>query len=183
MKAQLEVKEMVIYNKSSIRLKDGFEYEDYILKCNEIKSSYEEICDYLGLTFEEAGARYDRVFNLAIEDIGTIKRGAVARNVNKLMCAEPKQGALQTVRTDEKRRGLTEDSTAMRLITEIFKRAVDDWRLLCKGSKETHDCNFEELERAFEHELDLYLQASDLSAGAIYEKLKKERAQSGLYGG
>lgn len=75
---------MVIYSKSSIRLKNSFEYEDYILKCNEIKSSYEEICDYLGLTFEQARARYDRVWNLAIEDIGTIER------------------SLQTVRTGEK---------------------------------------------------------------------------------
>jgi hypothetical protein len=76
-----------------------------------------------------------------------------------------------------------ENSDAMRLITEIFKRAVDDWRLLCNGSTETKDRNFKELEHAFEHELDLYLQASDLSADTIYEKLKKERAQSGLYGG
>lgn len=98
----MEVKEIVIYNKSSIRLKNGFEYEDYILKCNEIKSSYDEICDYLGLTFEQARARYDRVFNLAIEDIGTVKRSAVARNIGKLMCAEPKRGTLQTVRTGEK---------------------------------------------------------------------------------
>lgn len=76
-----------------------------------------------------------------------------------------------------------ENSDAMRLITEIFKRAVDDWRLLCNGSKETKDRNFKELEYAFEKELDLYLQASDLSADTIYQKLKKERAQSGLYGG
>ena len=76
-----------------------------------------------------------------------------------------------------------ENSDAMRLITEIFKRAVDDWRLLCNGSAETKYRNFKELEHAFEKELDLYLQAFDLSAGAIYAKLKKERAQSGLYGG
>ena len=96
---------MIIYNKSSIRLKNGFEYEDYIIKANETKSSYDKICDYLGLTFEQARARYDRVFNLAIEDIGTIKHSTVARNVNKLMCAEPKRGTLQTVRTGEKWRG------------------------------------------------------------------------------
>jgi hypothetical protein len=84
LKARLEVKEMVIYSKSSIRLKNGFEYEDYIIKANEIKSSYEEICDYLGLTFEQVSSRYDRVWNLAIEDIGTIER------------------SLQTVRTGEK---------------------------------------------------------------------------------
>lgn len=98
----MEVKKIVIYNKSSIRLKDGFEYEDYILKCNEIKSSYEEICDYLGLTFEQARARYDGIFNLRIRDIGAIRRGAVAKSANKLMCAEPKRGTLQTVKTGEK---------------------------------------------------------------------------------
>lgn len=76
-----------------------------------------------------------------------------------------------------------EDSTAMRLITAIFKRAVDDWRLLCNGSTETNHKNFKELEHAFEHELDLYLRASDLKAETIYAKLKKERALSGLYGG
>ena len=69
-----------------------------------------------------------------------------------------------------------ENSDVMRLITEIFKCAVDDWRLLCNGSAETKDRNFKELEHAFEHELDLYLQAFDLSADTIYEKLKKERA-------
>lgn len=74
-----------------------------------------------------------------------------------------------------------ENSDAMRLITAIFKRAVDDWRLLCDGSTQTKDRNFKELERAFEHELDFYLQASDLKAETIYAKLKKERAQSGLY--
>ena len=68
-----------------------------------------------------------------------------------------------------------ENSDVMRLITEIFKCAVDDWRLLCNGSAETKDRNFKELEHAFEHELDLYLQAFDLSADTIYEKLKKER--------
>lgn len=182
LKAQLEVKEMVIYSKSSIRLKNGFEYEDYILKANESKASYEEICDYLGLTFEQARARYDKVFNLAIEDIGTIESSAVARSVNKLMCAEPKRGTLQTVMTGEVE-GLMENSDAMRLITAIFKRAVDDWRMLCNGSKETRDRNFKELEHAFEKELDFYLQASDLKAETIYAKLKKERAKSGLYGG
>jgi hypothetical protein len=75
------------------------------------------------------------------------------------------------------------NADAMRLITGIFRRAVDDWRLLCNGSKETKDRNFRELEHAFEHELDLYLQASDLKAETIYTKLKKERAKSGLYGG
>ena len=76
-----------------------------------------------------------------------------------------------------------ENSDAMRLITAIFKRAVGDWRLLCNGGNETWDRNFKELEHAFEHELDFYLQASDLKAETIYAKLKKERAQSGLYGG
>ena len=75
------------------------------------------------------------------------------------------------------------DDNAMRLITGIFRQAVDDWRLLCNGSNETWDRNFKELEHAFEHELDFYLQASDLKADTIYQKLKKERAQSGLYGG
>ena len=75
------------------------------------------------------------------------------------------------------------DDNAMRLITGIFRQAVDDWRLLCNGSNETWDRNFKELEHAFEHELDFYLQASDLKAETIYAKPKKERAQSGLYGG
>lgn len=75
------------------------------------------------------------------------------------------------------------DDNAMRLITGIFRQAVDDWRLLCDGGKETKDRNFKELEHAFEHELDLYLQTSNLCADTIYQKLKKERAKSGLYGG
>ena len=72
---------------------------------------------------------------------------------------------------------------AMCYVEAILKQAVDDWRLLCNGSNETWDRNFKELEHAFEHELDFYLQASDLKAETIYAKLKKERAQSGLYGG
>ena len=75
------------------------------------------------------------------------------------------------------------NADAMRLITGIFRQAVDDWRLLCDGSTETKHRNFKELEYAFEKELDFYLQASDLKAETIYTKLKKERAQSGLYGG
>lgn len=76
-----------------------------------------------------------------------------------------------------------ENSDVMRLITGIFAQAVKDWRMLCNGSNETRDRNFKELEHAFKHELDFYLQASDLKAETIYAKLKKERAQSGLYGG
>ena len=165
--------EMTVFTKPSVRLKPGFDWEDYIVKYNE-NIPICDICDAIGLTFFEVRERYDRLSALDVKDIGTLYHPSlvgVKKQATPMMCAEPKRGTLQREMEED---NMT-NADAMRLITGIFERAVKDWRMLCNGSNETRDRNFKELEHAFEHELDLYLQASDLKAETIYTKLKKER--------
>lgn len=64
------------------------------------------------------------------------------------------------------------------LIYAIVMQAVRDWRSLCKGTEETKDCNFKELERFFENDCGGYTDAE--TAKQIYDKMKKERRKAGL---
>ena len=65
---------MIIPTRKSIRLKRGFTYDDYVIKRNEIDTPYYELCHELNLTFDEAKVIYDKVFNIPLEKIGTIKK-------------------------------------------------------------------------------------------------------------
>ena len=60
------------------------------------------------------------------------------------------------------------------LAAAIVIRAVQDWRRLSKGAKETRDCNFKELEHFFRHECDLFLTGTGMSGAEILKKLKKK---------
>ena len=60
------------------------------------------------------------------------------------------------------------------LAVAIVEQAVDDWRYLCNGGKETGLCNYGELQYFIEHDAKAYLSA-EVSTGAILEKLFKER--------
>ena len=72
---------------------------------------------------------------------------------------------------------------AMLYIEAILSQAAEDWRYLCRGGVETKDKNFKELEEFFTVDCHIFLSPTTLLPEAIYTKLKKERAQSGLYGG
>ena len=65
---------MIIPTKSTIRLKKGFTYSDYVIKRNEIDTSYFELCRKLKISLEQARAGYDKTFNLKLEDVGTISK-------------------------------------------------------------------------------------------------------------
>lgn len=70
------------------------------------------------------------------------------------------------------------DSSAARsLATAVILQAVRDWRYLCKGGKETGNCNFEELQQFFESECENYLQSSQV-ASRIYRQMKAERRRA-----
>lgn len=62
----------------------------------------------------------------------------------------------------------------------IVIQAVEDWRSLCKGKTETKHCNFIELQKFFKNGCEGYIDTE--TAERIYDKLKKERKKSGLYG-
>lgn len=96
--------EMTVFTKSSVKLKAGFDWEDYIVKYNE-DIPICDICDAIGLTFFEVRERYDRLSALDVKDIGTLYHPSLVRvkkQATPMMCAEPKRGTLQTVRTGEK---------------------------------------------------------------------------------
>lgn len=67
------------------------------------------------------------------------------------------------------------DAGIERLIYEIIRQAIDDYRALCKGKKPTHDCNFEEIERFFKTRCDDFLIGNMITGQAILEQLQKER--------
>jgi hypothetical protein len=69
---------MVLLNPSSICLKRGHTYLEYIIKRNEVATPYADICAALGLTFYEARAIYDGISALELEDIGTLKKSALS---------------------------------------------------------------------------------------------------------
>lgn len=99
---RLEGKKIVTFNQSSIVLKDGFTYEDYIIKKNEVRTSYTDICEFLGLTLNQARTRYDRLSRLHLDDIGTIKRRARGKSPDPPMDARPKQVQTTQEETDGK---------------------------------------------------------------------------------
>lgn len=58
----------------------------------------------------------------------------------------------------------------------IVLQAVRDWRSLCRGAKETSDCNFKELSIFFKSGCNGYI--DEELAKKIYKKLKKEKWNS-----
>ena len=64
---------ILVFDKSSIRLKKGFTITDYIVKRNEKTTSYQTLCEYFNLSYSEVRAIYDRVWNIPLSRIGTLK--------------------------------------------------------------------------------------------------------------
>jgi hypothetical protein len=64
------------------------------------------------------------------------------------------------------------------LSAAIVRRAVDDWRALCKGKKETADRNFNELSNFFQTNCAIYVGSE--TAERIYSLLCRERKAAGL---
>ena len=62
-----------MFNSSTIKLNEGFTMNDYIIRVNANKVSYDKLCDKLNISFEEAKASYDKTWNLPIEAIGRPK--------------------------------------------------------------------------------------------------------------
>ena len=65
---------ILLFDSSRVELNDGFTMNDYIIRANAEKVSYETICRVLKLTFDEARLIYDKVWNLPITAIGQHKR-------------------------------------------------------------------------------------------------------------
>ena len=65
---------MLKFDKSSVKLKKGRTYEEFVIAQNAVNTSYDKLCDYLKISFETAKAAYDRVYMLPIEKIGEVKR-------------------------------------------------------------------------------------------------------------
>lgn len=154
----------LIYEKSCIKLKPGRTYEEYILKHNELVP-YFEICRLLNISFGQAREIYDRVWNLELEDIGTIEKPKL-KGINRKSSKPIKLDIELT----------NEDCIAYSHATII--QASDDWRALCNGKKETHDCNFKELEEFFHDDCDAYLTGTKAIADEILEKLQEEREEN-----
>lgn len=75
-----------------MELNDGFTINDYIIRANAEKVSYDRLCRALKLTFDEARAIYDRVWNVPLSAIGS-------KNPPKLMSAAPRPSRLQCIRS------------------------------------------------------------------------------------
>lgn len=154
----------LIYEKSCIKLKPRRTYEEYIIKRNELVP-YFEICRLLNISFSQAREIYDRVWNLELEDIGTIEK--------------PKLKGIK--RKSSKPIKLDIELTTDDCITyshAIIIKASDDWRELCNGGDETHDCNFNELEEFFRDDCDAFLTGKRVLAEEILEKLQEEREEN-----
>ena len=65
---------ILLFDSSRVELNDGYTMNDYIIRANAEKVSYETICRVLKLTFDEAKASYDKTWNLPIEAIGGRKK-------------------------------------------------------------------------------------------------------------
>lgn len=65
------------------------------------------------------------------------------------------------------------------LAMAVVIQAVQDWRRLLKGAKETGDCNFKELEHFFRYECDRYLTGTSMTGEEILKKLKAEQLKKG----
>ena len=65
---------ILLFDGSRMELNDGYTMNDYIIRVNAERVSYETICRVLKLTFDEARSIYDKVWNLPITEIGSHKR-------------------------------------------------------------------------------------------------------------
>ena len=65
---------ILLFDSSRVELNDGYTANDYIIRANAEKVSYETICRVLKLTFDEARSIYDKVWNLPMTAIGNHKR-------------------------------------------------------------------------------------------------------------
>ena len=79
---------ILAFDSSTTKLNDGFTLNDYIIRANADKVSYDKLCDKLHITFEEAKESYDKTWNLPIEAIGVTLPP-------KLISAKPKPSRLQ----------------------------------------------------------------------------------------
>lgn len=70
-----------------------------------------------------------------------------------------------------------DDDIVEELAFAIVDRAVKDWRSLCKGRKQSGDCNFKELERFFKKDCAKFIQSQE-TAEKIWEQLKLERRRA-----
>ena len=62
---------LILPNRRTVKLNDGYTYEDYVIKLNEDNSSVNHIGKALGLKPAEVTARYDKLSVLDLDDIGT----------------------------------------------------------------------------------------------------------------
>ena len=69
---------------------------------------------------------------------------------------------------------------ANNLAIAVVHRAIEDWRYLCAGGKETRNCNFRELELFFENNCNGFLDGTSIPADRIYNLLKREKRVSEL---
>ena len=83
---------ILLFDSSTIKLNDGYTLNDYIIRANAEKVSYDRLCRALKLTFDEARAIYDKVWNIPLIAIGSIKPP-------KLMSSTPKPSRLQFIRS------------------------------------------------------------------------------------
>lgn len=83
---------ILLFDSSTIKLNDGYTLNDYIIRANAEKVSYDRLCRALNLTFDEARAIYDKVWNVPLSEIGSIKPP-------KLMSATPRPSRLQLIRS------------------------------------------------------------------------------------
>ena len=61
----------------------------------------------------------------------------------------------------------------------IVQQAVDDWRWLCEGNKETPWCNFDELKYFFKHESGIFIRSENGTEQLLWEQMQEERRLSG----
>lgn len=68
----------------------------------------------------------------------------------------------------------------LELRLRVVEKAVEDWRELCDGKKETRDHNFEELEEFFDGDCwaKFYLKGTGISVERIYRQLCLERDEA-----
>lgn len=65
---------MLTPSKSSVRLKKGHTYREFIIRLNAETTPICKLCNYLKLKPDEFRNTYDGVYNLPIEKIGTLKK-------------------------------------------------------------------------------------------------------------
>ena len=65
---------MLTFDESRITLKLNHTLQEYIIAVNANTTSYDKLCKHLKISFAEARAIYDRIYNLPLSDIGETKR-------------------------------------------------------------------------------------------------------------